>query len=163
MIKAIVFDFCRVFLFPKKEDYYGELNSLHGQLSKDLNYNFSDHFVFNHELIEFIKENNIDINFSLHIFTSGNIQETPECQRFMNGYFKKIFAATKLNLSKKEISTYLFLADELNLNPGEILFVDDNRGNTSTAELAGLNTITFRNNIQFETEIEGYILDNNKI
>jgi glucose-1-phosphatase len=162
MIKAIVFDFCRVFLFPKKEDYYGELNSLHEQLSKDFKYNFSNHFVFNQELMDFIKEKLIPGNFNLYLFTSGRIQDTTECQRFLNGYFKKIYSAQQLNLTKKEPSSYLMLADELNLNPNEILFVDDMRQNTLAAETAGLDTITFRNNMQFETEMEGYVLDNDK-
>jgi len=161
VIKTIIFDFCKVFLFPKNEGYYGELNLLHDELSKDLNYKFSDYFVFNQELLDFIKENQIDINFKMNIFTSGDIQETVECQRFLNGYFKRIFSADKLNLNKKEPSSYLILADELDLNPNEILFVDDNRANTVAAENAGLSTITFRNNMQFETEMEGFLAERN--
>lgn len=160
MIRAIVFDFCRVFLFPKNDGYFGELNALHKELSKDINYNFSDHFVFNHDLLSFIKDNQIDVNFSLHILTSGHIQETVECQRFINGYFKKIFSCSDLDLSKKTPSSYSMIADDLNLNPSEILFVDDSRDNTVAAETAGLYTITFRNNMQFETEIEGFIVEN---
>lgn len=157
MVKAIIFDLCRVFLFPKKEDYYGELNALHAELSKDFNYKFSDNFIFNQELMDFVKEKHIDTSHNLYLFTSGKIQETVECQRFLNGYFKKIFSAEVLNISKKEASSYLMLADELNLNPGEILFVDDMRQNTIAAETAGFSTITFRNNMQFEAEIPGYI------
>lgn len=159
MIKALIFDLCRVFLFPKKEDYFGELNSLHNQLSKDVNYNFNDHFVFNSELIDFIKENQIDTKFSLYIYTSGKIQDTVECQRFLNGYFKTIFSAENMKLPKKEPSSYLKLASRLNLNPANILFVDDTRQNTIAAETAGFFSVTFRNNMQFETEIEGYIAD----
>lgn len=158
MLKAIIFDLCRVFLFPKKEDYFGELNSLYHELSKDFNFKFSDNFIFNKELIDLIRDRHLDTNLQLYIFTSGKIQETVDCQRFLNGYFKKIFSAEKLNLSKREPSAYLMLADQLNLNPSEILFVDDTRQNTQAAETAGFRTITFRNNIQFETEIGGYIV-----
>ena len=49
------------------------------------------------QFVREIKEKHIDTTFDLYIFTSGKIQETLECQRFLNGYFKGIFSAEGLN------------------------------------------------------------------
>lgn len=157
MLKAVVFDFCRVFLFPRDESYFGELNALHKVLSENPKYNFDDNFVFNHELLDIVKNCCIDQRYDLYIFTSGNIQETPECKRFLSDNFKKVISASKYKLSKKKTSSYLILSDMVGLEPSEILFIDDSRENTLAAENAGMLTITFRNNVQFEVEIKGFI------
>lgn len=160
MIRAIVFDFSRVFLFPKNEGYTGELNALHQVLSENPNYKFSENFIFNYDLLEYIKNGSLEKKFRLFMFTSGIIQETPECREFLSGIFEKIVSAQRTGLTKNESSSYFKLASTLGFQPDNILFVDDLRENTEAAELAGFQTITFRNNMQFETEIGGYINSN---
>lgn len=153
----MIFDFSRVFIFPKDQAYFGGLNDLHRVLSESPNYNFSDNFEFNQELLEFILENQLQRRFNLYIFTSGVIQNAIPCQRFLNGYFKECFSGDKLKLKKNTPSSYLILAEKIGIEPKHILYIDDVRENTVAAETAGLPTITFRNNMQFEAEISSYI------
>ena len=157
MIKTIVFDFCRVFIFPRDGNFYGQLNALHEVLSDNSNYNFEDNFIFNQDLLNFVTDSDLKSKFELYLLTSGKIHERTECQRFLGGTFRKIFTTKDLKAKKNNTSAYLELAENLGREPSEILFIDNNRENTAAAELAGLATITYRNNIQLETEIEGYL------
>ena len=157
MIRALVFDFGRVFVFPKDEAYFGGLNDLHRVLSESPKYNFRDNFEFNQELLDFILEKQMNLRFGLYLFTKGILQDAPEAQRFLDGHFKAVFNCDKLKLKKSKPNSYSQLAKNMGFKPGELLYIDDDRGNTVAAEMAGLATITFRNNMQFETEIGGYL------
>ncbi len=158
MVKAVVFDFGRVLIFPKDKEYFGGLNELHRVLSESPNYKFSDHFVFNDELLQFIKEEKVTKRFESYLFTKGKIINSPECKSFLENVFANVFSADLFKIKKSDTSTYSFLADKIDIAPPQILYVDDTRTNTEAAENAGLQTITFRNNMQFETEFRGYIL-----
>ncbi len=157
MVTAVVFDFGRVLIFPKDNAYFGGLNDLHRVLSESPNYNFNEHFVFNTELLHFLKQEKEIKRFDSYLFTKGKIKDSLECQRFLNNAFTNIFLSDQLKLKKTLASTYTFLATRIDVPVSEILYVDDARANTEAAEKAGLQTITFRNNMQFETEFRGYI------
>lgn len=156
-IKAVVFDFGRVLIFPKDEGYFGSLNDLHRVLSDSPNYSFSANFDFNQELLGFLKQKKTEKGLDIYLFTKGKIKDTFECQRFLNGFFKQVYVAEDIKLKKNNPSAYKYLCESIDVLPGETLYVDDSRENTQAAENAGLLTITFRNNIQFETEFEGYV------
>lgn len=156
-IKAAVFDFGRVLIFPKDNGYFGSLNDLHKVLSASPNYNFFDHFELNQELLNFIKEKKTEKNLAVYLFTKGVLKDAPECQRFIGGVFKEVYVAENIRLNKSDPRAYKYLSDSIAESPGEILYVDDHRDDTQAAEQAGLITITFRNNMQFETEFEGYV------
>ena len=158
MVKAIIFDFGRIFIFPKDEGYFGSLDDLHKVLSESPNYNLCDNFVFNQELLDFLKSKQIDLRYEVFLFTGGKIAVSDDCQKFVKGFFKNTFSADKLKLKKSQPSSFLILSEKIGIEPSQILYIDDTRGNTIAAETAGLQTITFRNNMQFETEFEAYIL-----
>jgi hypothetical protein len=55
MIKVLLFDFSRTLLFPTDNNYKGELNPLHAQLSQTPDYDFNKHFFLNTELLKYLK------------------------------------------------------------------------------------------------------------
>lgn len=57
--------------------------------------------------------------------------------------FERVFNSYRLGLSKYRPETFLRVLDELGLQPGQTLFVDDNPGHVQRAEALGLQTILF--------------------
>jgi len=140
-METIVFDFSRVILFPKDQNYQGGLNKLHKDLSVKSDYKFLDNFKFNDELIKYLKLNKE--KFELYIFTTGNIQNTPEVQRKIKGIFNKIYTVTDLGLGKESSKTFNILAQKIGKKPEDILFIDDTLQNVEAAKKAGLKTIQY--------------------
>jgi HAD superfamily hydrolase (TIGR01509 family) len=146
MIKALLFDLSRVLLFPVDKKYEGSLNAKHKELSKDESYQFFDHFQLNQELIDFIET--LKEKYQLYIFTTETIQEAPELSPIILGVFKKVIAAARLKIDKKEPNSYLLIANNLRVDRSEIMFIDDDGENVAAAKEAGLSTIQFVNNKQ---------------
>ena len=141
MITTLLFDFSRVLLFPKDKSYRGELNPLHAELSKNPNYKFLDYFELNAELLRFLK--GIKDRSELYIFTSGTIQDAPEIQPTLRDIFVRVYSAERIGFSKKDPDSYSFIANDLGINAGEILFIDDTAANIEAARAAGLETLLF--------------------
>jgi len=142
MITTILSDFSRVILNPKDKNYTGTLNGLHKELSeKNENYPFFDYFEFNDEILNVYRQ--LKTKYSVNIFTTGTIQNTPEVRQVIDPIFEHIYTAKDFGLDKKQPEAYLFIAKKLNKKPSEILFIDDQQANIDAAKKAGLNTILY--------------------
>lgn len=144
MIRALLFDFSRVLLHPKNSSYKGALNDLHKQLSIDPNYRIFDHFQLNDELLEYLKRFSMKFNF--YILTTDVIQDDPDIRKIIEPFFKRIYSANKLGLSKKDPEIYKYILKDLRLRADEVLFIDDTINNIAVAKEVGLKTINFISN-----------------
>lgn len=151
MIKALVTDFSRVLLFPKDKTYTGSLNGLLRDLSTQANYKLLDSFELNTELLEYYKS--LAEKLDLYVFTSERIQDSPEFQPFIKPVFKEIFSALKMEVDKKDEDAYKKLVTTVNLDPTEIIYIDDSEVNIEAANKAGLQTILFKDNESLKTEL----------
>lgn len=142
-MKTIIFDFSRVILFPKNQNYQESLNKLHKELSAKSDYKFTDNFKFNKELLDYLKQNKE--KYELYIFTTGSIQNTPEVQERIKGIFRKIYTVNDLGSGKNLPETFYILAREIGKKPQEILFIDDTLENVEAAKKAGFKTIQYNN------------------
>lgn len=143
MIKALVTDFSRVLLFPFDETYAGGLNSLNNQLLEtEPDYDFWKHFTLNEELLKYYDT----LDLPSYIFTSENIQEHPSVETRLSRVFRRIFSAKRLDVSKTDEKAYRTIANELGIEPSEIVYVDDNKNNIDAAKKAGCLTIHFESN-----------------
>ena len=152
MIKALLFDFSRVLLFPKEEKYTGKLNDLIAKVSQKLHFHFFDYFVFNAELLAYLE--NIKDRYDLYIFTTGAIQNELQVRRRVDAVFRKLYSAKKMGLSKKDPNSYKHIAHDLKLKPNEILFIDDALENIEAAQSANLKTIHYISNKQLLHDLE---------
>lgn len=151
MITNLLFDFSRVILFPKDENYSGLLNDLYRKITNEKT-SFLDHYKFNKELLNFLKS--LKNKFKLSIYTTDIIQNDPEAKKLLDPIFENIFAANDLGISKKDPKGYLIIAEKLGVNPEEILFVDDGEANIQAANAAGLQTIRYLTNEQLFKELQ---------
>jgi FMN phosphatase YigB (HAD superfamily) len=122
-ISTLLFDFSGVLLFAKDPNYHGTLNQLHQNLSQSKDYNFFDHFQLNQELLNYL--NNIKNLMPLYIFTTGDIQNTPEIRQKIDPIFTRIFSSLDLTLLKSDPQAYLKISQEITHPPEKILFIDD--------------------------------------
>lgn len=155
MTNTLLFDLARVFLFTKDKSYKGELNSLHRTLSGKPDYKFSDYFYFNEELFGITEK--LKLKTELYMFTSGTIQEVPDVQYKINGFFKEVFSAEKLGLSKKDPNAYLEIVAKIGKPQEDIVFIDDARENILAAQEANLKTILYGGNFQLIQELKNHI------
>jgi len=142
MITALVFDFSRVLLFPEDKKYSGKLNPLYKELTQNSGFSFFENFTLNQELLNFLQKQTE--TYALYIFTGGaeNIQDAPELKDALS-IFKKIYSEKVVGLSKATPEAHRFIADSLQKNPDEILFVDDKLENIQAAKEVGFHTLHF--------------------
>ena len=143
MIRVLLFDFARVLLFPKDNNYSGKLNDLYKAVKDNNSFDFESNFHFNEELLEYLR--NIKGEFRLVMFTSENIQEDPVVKEKLNGIFEEVISAKELFLSKSDPKVYGLITSKLGCSADEILFVDDSKENIRSAVSVGINTHLFSN------------------
>lgn len=153
MIKVLLFDFSRVLLHPTDKTYQGSLNSLHKGLKDNESFYVFHHFKLNEQILEFLKTvkdkqslPSSKIKFRLAIFTTDIIQDDPLIQERIDPLFEKIYSASKLGMTKKVRESYEFIAKDLNVEPEEILFIDDTESNIVPATEAGFKTHHYKTN-----------------
>lgn len=150
MIKAIVTDFSRVLLFPADDTYTGGLNALNNKLlESNPGYEFKKFFKVNDELLEYYAS----LDLPIYMFTSETIQEHPAITDELSAVFSGVFSAKHLNISKTNESAYITVAHKLNVQPSEILYIDDNHNNIQAAARAGCETILYMSNADLISKI----------
>ena len=142
-VKALIFDFSGVILFPQDPHYRASLNSLHRSLTDhNPDYPFMAHFRINTELLDFIKQTKVP----RYIFTSGYIQDAEAIRPVLNQIFDTIFSADRLGVHKSDPTAFKLICREIGLGPGDVLFIDDAGSNISAAQSAGLQTHHYTGN-----------------
>lgn len=167
--KAIVFDFSWVLLHPKNRNYKGKLNDLNrintqnNPLGAYITTSFGNEFVINTMLIKEIKRIKERYKIPVYMFTTDVIQERSEVQRVIKNVFDRIFTAreivdlkkvtaTDLDKAKTEISAFKYIAEEINLPGGIILYVDDKPQNLAVAKDAkvGFEIYEYKKEVSME-------------
>lgn len=154
MITNLLFDFSRVILFPRDENYSGLLNELYRKILEEKS-SFLDHYRINEELLNFLKP--LKEKYHLSIYTTDIIQNDPVAKQFLDPIFEEIYAANDLKVSKKDPDGYLVVAEKLNVKPEQILFIDDGEKNIEAAKKAGFQTIRYLSNEQLFKELKYYL------
>lgn len=160
MIKAIVSDFSKTILFPKDPNFEGSMNSFHEKMLKDKgNYDLWEYFYINNELLELYKKYSSTVK--IYIFTTKYIQEYPQLKQKLEGIFDKTLIAADLGINKKLTDAYYRIAEEINLKPEEVIFIDDSDENIFSATKAGMNTIKYTNFADVEKSLKKLLIINN--
>lgn len=149
-MKAIIFDFSRVLLFPLDETYSRGLNELYKSVKERPDFNFLQYFKFNDELLEYLRSHIADGDF--YILTSEVIQNDPVAQQKLKDIFTKIISAAdfydRASHSKEQPELYTEVLKTLNKRAEEVVFIDDNIKNVAAAKTAGLEAYQYISNTQ---------------
>jgi|APSaa5957512622_1039677.scaffolds.fasta_scaffold04663_6 HAD superfamily hydrolase (TIGR01549 family) len=142
MIKAIISDLSRVILFSKDKNYTGSLNSFHSEKLKDGDYNFWEYFELNGQLVKQYQE--LSKKCNLYIFTTQYIQEYPPIKTKLEKFIKKVFIANDIGFKKDQPEAFQYILDELQLQPEEIIYIDDLERNIIAAKSLSIKTIHYK-------------------
>ncbi|MEW5744931.1 MAG: HAD family phosphatase [Nitrospirota bacterium] len=72
-------------------------------------------------------------------------------------YFDHLFNSFTLHKSKRDPSIFMDAAARIGFRPGEMLFVDDDKGNTGRATERGYRVIHFQGIDDFEAKISAFV------
>lgn len=75
----------------------------------------------------------------------------------LEGLFDVIIISSEVKVSKPSRNIFLMLLNELNIEPQDAIFIDDNMNNIDTAKSLDMKTIHFVNTQELITELSLYI------
>jgi HAD superfamily hydrolase (TIGR01549 family) len=151
MINTIITDLSRVLLFPVNDTYQDSLNELHEKLSEKEDYDFWKFFKLNEKILNFYQK--LSEKIDLYLFTSGAIQEYSPLKHKLEEVFKDIFSAADLGLQKTDHEAYLKLITMIDVEPRQVLVVDDQPDNIQAAKDGGLATHLYTTNEGLITQV----------
>ena len=141
-ITTVIFDFSRVLLHPKDPQYAGKLNDLYRDVKTKNPFLFFDFFTIDDQLLTWLESRKNTV--TLCLYTSEIIQNDPAIfPRLEQTFGKNIFSAKDFGWSKRNSEDYLTLAKKIEVDPQNILFVDDTIENVKAAQAAGYTAIQF--------------------
>ena len=164
----LIFDFNRVLLYPKRSIPVDMIMSMTAHLAKNNAasdnlftnrvLDFDHYFEFNQPLVEYLSTLVTEKKVPVHIYTNSTHSiHAPKSMEIVSTITQSIFLAKDLNKPKDLPASYLFLAEELQAKPEELLFIDDTLGNVEAASQAGLHTHHFTANEALFTAIESFL------
>jgi HAD superfamily hydrolase (TIGR01509 family) len=150
MVKVILSDLARTFLFVKDKNWTETLNKLYAQLEdKNEPYDFWQYFEVDHDYLEIMKQ--LKQTYKVNMFTSGYIQNQSELHALLVPIFENIFNEEIIEYKKSQKEAYKVIADKLGVEPGEILFIDDDPNYIEAARDIGFNVFRMINNEDLKT------------
>lgn len=152
MIKALILDFSGTIIFPKDRAYSDSLNDLYKKLIQNPDFDFLANFELNEELIIFLT--NLKEKYKLFLFTDSVLQNAPEIKDRINVLFDQIFSAEELMINKSDHNSYKKLAQKINMDANDILFIDDTLANVEAARFSGMDAILYKDNKSLMNYIE---------
>lgn len=151
-INTLLFDFSYVLLFPREQSYTDELSSLYKSQKGKGQDDTLGHFKLNEELLDFLDA--IKDDYQLNIFTASTVYHETAIKRRLGDVFENIFSTVELGVSKSDPKSYSHLAQKLDKDTSEILFIDDTQNNVAAARAAGLQAIQYQSNEQVIAELK---------
>ena len=78
---------------------------------------------------------------NIHLTSFYEIYHQKERKKSFEQYFNKAFYSFEIGLRKPDIECYEWVLNDLKIDPGKTLFIDDSEKNIVGAEKVGLQTI----------------------
>lgn len=145
MIKIILLDFSFTLCFPKTKETIKSLNGFYADIvKKNPGANPLENFIINQELLDYLQT--IKTTYKIYIFTSGSMHTDPAFAQKLNPTFDGYFTSADLGMPKSFPDAYKIIANKLNVNTDDLLFVDDQQANIQAATIAGAHAIRYVNN-----------------
>jgi putative hydrolase of the HAD superfamily len=156
MIKVILSDLGNVLLFSKDKSFKGKLNPIYAEEKDKDNFDFFDHFELNTELLQYYEDlKQKGVRFFM--LTEGGIQDDPAIKNDIYKIFEKVYSSGVMGLSKKDSKVYEKVVEDLDVEPGEVLYIDDSVDNVGATKDAGLQVVLYKNNQSLFGEVEKYL------
>ncbi|MCP4076579.1 MAG: HAD family phosphatase [Gammaproteobacteria bacterium] len=95
-------------------------------------------FTGSHEILK-----SLENKYRLAVLSNTNELHWPRItsEFGINNYFEHIFASHRLGMAKPEIEIFEYVISEMNVEPGNILFLDDNHNNVAASKGLGIHGV----------------------
>ncbi|MEI7603518.1 MAG: HAD-IA family hydrolase [bacterium] len=144
MINAILLDIARLIVFSKSDAIVGSLNSFYQEHSKDTNFDFFNYYRVNDELLNYLER--LKNKYEIFGFTKGIIHSVPEIKNKIDNIFDEIYTVNEIGFEKDLPNSYLNVCSFIQIEPEEVIFIDDIEKNLEAAKVAGLNIYKYTTN-----------------
>ncbi len=159
MIKILLLDFSYTLCFPKTKETVQSLNQFYADIvKKGSGENPAQNFIINQELLDYLLT--IKTTHKVYLFTSGSMHKDPVISQKIQPIFDGYITSTELGMPKSFPDSYKVIANKLNVNTDELLFVDDQQTNVQAAIIAGAQAVRYTNNMQIIQAIQKQISQN---
>lgn len=152
MIKVLLSDFSRTLLFPKDDTYLGSLNDLYKSVKVKEGFSFFNYFTWNQELADYYLKLKQEQNIELSIFTTDKIQDDTALAPYIKEFSKVIKVADIGGFKKDNPEAYRNVCKLLNLQPEQVLFIDDSAANLKSASEIGMKTLQYTSVSQLQKD-----------
>ena len=148
--KIILSDVSWVLIFPREDEYDGQLSEAVAAAKQAGTYAPSALFRLNKELLTFLKQ--YQHICRLMVLTAGRLHEEPEFKVQLDQVFEEYFLEESTR-PKSHRSAYEHIAGQLGVQPQEIIFFDDKDKNVAAARAAGCIAMHYKTNEQLIQEL----------
>ncbi len=108
----------------------------------------------NKELIKLIKI--LKKGYKIVLLADQFKDKSKIIRKLSNGLFDKYFFSFEIKSTKHNKKPFIYLLKYLNLNPQEIVFIDDSKHHIKTAKNMEINSILFKNNKQLIKDLKKF-------
>ncbi|MEA3408038.1 MAG: HAD family phosphatase [Chloroflexota bacterium] len=116
-----------------------------------------DAWVVDEEVLRLIDR--LDVRFRLALLSNAtDALEGALCDRYgVDDRFETIVTSARVGMTKPEEGIYREVLDQLQLEPQEVVFVDDRAENVIAASALGMHIIWFVNSAELERQLQVYL------
>ena len=114
---------------------------------------FNDSTVVNKDLVDRLPE--LTTAYTLAILSNYTLElRAVLTSQGLHDYFDRVFVSSEIGFQKPRPSAFAAVYQSLNINPEEMVFIDDSRKSLETAHEVGYTPILFQNNAQLFSDFE---------
>lgn len=107
-----------------------------------------------YEMLDFVRELKNDFKTVLLTNSYDDLLAVLKKDYGIEKYFNDIFSSSQLHLKKPNRKIYEYVAKELEIAPGEAVFIDDKAKNINGAKTVGFETILYRGLPECKSRLE---------
>ncbi len=117
---------------------------------------FFDKFRLDHDLMAFIRQSHLKLKTALCSNYSDRLRPSLDVKWKVADAFDVIIISCEVGYIKPERQIYQMTLEKLDLQPSDVIFIDDNQKNVEGACAMGMNAILFKKTSQTIAEINAF-------
>jgi len=90
-------------------------------------------------------------------FFYGYLQRSHGIENIEGMYFAKAYYSHLVRMSKPDRRIYEHVIEDVQINPAESIFIDDNLANVESAREVGLHAVHHDSQLEISEEVDGYV------
>ncbi len=142
------------------EQFLDELASIAGQTAQEIRSEFAAYTAINADVVSYIRElrdsylaalvSNADAHFLRDVIAKNGLDDV----------FDELFISSEIGFAKPDPEFFAHVLDQLDVEPREVLFIDDQEKNVQAAEQCGIQSVVFTSADDLRSEVRSILTSN---